>query len=60
MADLKNSIVWENKMPSEWDDSFIFKGEAIDRGNCYCGLKLTQHELRMVEWIIEVIICYVL
>ena len=45
IADLTNSIVRENVMPSEWDDSFIFsvfkgKGEAIDRGN-YLGLKLT-------------------
>ena len=41
IADLTNSIVRENTMPSEWDDSFFFsvfkgKGEAIDRGN-YCG-----------------------
>ena len=63
MADLKNSIVWENKMPSEWDDSFIFsvfknKAEAVDRGN-YRGLKLTEHVLNVVERIIEAIICSV-
>ena len=47
-------------MPSEWGDSFIFsvfkgKGKAIERGN-YHRLKLTEHVLRMVEQIREVII----
>ena len=47
-------------MPREWDDSFIFsvfkdKAEAIDKGN-YRGLKLTEHVLKLVERIIEVII----
>ena len=47
-------------MPSEWDDSFIFnlfkdKGEALDRGN-YHSLKLTEHVLKVVERITEVII----
>ena len=58
IADLTNSIVRENAMPSEWDGSFIFsvfKGEAIDRGN-YRGLKLTEHVLKVVERIIEVVI----
>ena len=49
IADLTNSIIHNNMMPSEWDDSFIIslfkgKGEALDRGN-YCGLKLTEHIL---------------
>ena len=44
IADLANSIVCKNKMPSEWEDSFIIslfkgKGEALDRDN-YRGLKL--------------------
>ena len=60
IAGLTNSIVRENTMPSEWDDSFIFslfkdKGKAIDRGN-YRGLKLTEHMLTVVERITEVII----
>ena len=47
-------------MTSEWDDSFIFsvfkgKDEAIDTGN-YRGLKLTEHVLKVVKRIIEVII----
>ena len=49
IRDLTNSIIHENKMPSEWDDSFIIslfkgKGEALDRAN-YQGLKLTEHVL---------------
>ena len=60
IAYLTKSIVRENAMPSEWDDSFIFsvfkgKGKATDRGN-YRGLKLTDHGLNVVERIIEVII----
>ena len=60
IADLANSIVRRNAMPSECDDSFIFSvfegiGEAIDRGN-YRGLKLAEHLLKVVERIIEVII----
>ena len=52
IADLTNSMVQENALPSEWDDSFIFsvfkgKGEAVDRGN-YHGLKLTEHVLKVV------------
>ena len=35
IADLTNSVVQKNVMPSEWDDSFIFsvfkgKGESIE------------------------------
>ena len=60
IADLTNSIVRENVMPSEWDDTFILsifkgKGEAIDCGNS-CGLKLTERVLKVVKQIIEVII----
>ena len=60
IAYLTKSIVRENAMPSEWDDSFIFsvfkgKGKATDRGN-YRDLKLTDHRLNVVERIIEVII----
>ena len=60
IADLTNSIVRENAMPSERDDSFIFsefkgKDEAIARGN-YRGLKPTEHVLKVVERIIKVII----
>ena len=44
IADLINSIIWDNTMPFEWNDSILIslfkgKGEALDRGNYY-GLKL--------------------
>ena len=57
IADLKNSIIRDNTMPSEWNDSIIislYKGkcEALDRGN-YRGLKLTEHILKVMERIIE-------
>ena len=60
IADLTNSIVRENKMSSEWDDSLIIslfksKGEVWDRSN-YRSLKLTEHVLKVVEQITEVII----
>ena len=55
--DLTNSIIRDNTMPNEWNDSIIIslykgKGEALDRGN-YQGLKLTEHILKVIEQIIE-------
>ena len=57
IADLKNSIICDSTMPSEWNDSIIIslykgKGEALDIGN-YWGLKLTEHILKVMERIIE-------
>ena len=57
IADLTNSIISDNTMPSKWNDSIIIslykgKGEALDTGN-YWGLKLTEHILKVVERIIE-------
>ena len=57
IADLTNSIIRDNTMPSEWNDSIIIslykgKGEALDRGN-YRGLKLIQHILDVMERIFE-------
>ena len=57
IADLTNSIIHDNTMPSEWNDSIIislYKGkvEALDRGN-YRGLKLTEHILKVMERIME-------
>ena len=53
IADLKNSIVPENMMPSKWNDEG--KDEILDRGN-FGGLKLTKDVLKVVGRIIEVII----
>ena len=60
IADLTNSIVCENMMPSEGDGSFLLSsfngnGETIDRIYCH-SLKLTEHVLNVVKQIIEVII----
>ena len=57
IADLTNSIICDNTMSNEWNDSIIItlykgKGEALDRGN-YRGLKLTEHILKVLEQIIE-------
>ena len=57
IADLTNSIIRDNTMPSEWKNSIIIslykgKGEALDRGN-YQGLNLTEHILKIMEHIIE-------
>ena len=57
IADISNSIICENTMPNEWNDSTIIslykgKGEALERGN-YRGLKLTEHVLKVLERIID-------
>ena len=57
IADLTNSIICDNTMPSEWNDSIMIslykgKSEALDRGN-YRGLKLTEHILKVMEHITE-------
>ena len=51
IADLTNSIICDNTIPNEWNDSIIMslykgKNEALDRGN-YRGLKLTKHILKV-------------
>ena len=57
IADLTNSIIRDNAMPKEWNDSIIIslykgKGEALDRRK-YWGLKLTEHVLKFIEQIID-------
>ena len=57
IADLTNSIIRDNTMPNEWNDSIIISlykgtGEALDRGN-YRGLKLREHTLKVIGRIIE-------
>ena len=54
IADLTNSIIRDNTMPSEWNDSIVIslykgKGKALDRGK----LKLTEHILKVMKRIIE-------
>ena len=60
-ADLTNSTIRDNTMSNKWNHSIIIslykgKGEALDRGN-YWGLKLTENILKVIERIIEDLIC---
>ena len=61
IAYLTNFIIRDNTILNEWNDSIIIssykgKSEALDRGN-YQGLKLTGHILKVIERIIEDLIC---
>ena len=61
IADLTNSTIRDNTMSNKWNHSIIIslykgKGEALDRGN-YWGLKLTKNILKVIERIIEDLIC---
>ena len=61
IADLTNSTIRDNTMSNKWNHSIIIslykgKGEALDRGN-YWGLKLTENILKVIERIIEDLIC---
>ena len=54
---LINAIILEGKVPVGWSDSIIIclfkgKGAALDRSK-YCGLKLTDHVLKVVERVAE-------
>ena len=60
IADLMNAIIREGKVPADWSNSIIVslfkgKGDALDRNN-YCGLKLTDHVLKVIERVVENII----
>ena len=55
--DLAAAIIRDGKVPSDWEQSFIVclykgKGEALERGN-YCGLKLTQQVMKVLERIVD-------
>ena len=60
-ADLMNAIIRQGKVPANWSDSIIVslfkrKGDALHQNN-YCGLKLTDHVLKVIERVVENIIC---
>ena len=55
-----NDIICEGRVPADWSDSIIAslfkgKGDALDQNN-YCGLKLTDHLLKIIESVIENIV----
>ena len=57
IRDLAAAIIRDSKVPSDWEQSFIVclykgKGDALERGN-YCGLKLTEQVMKVLERIVD-------
>ena len=57
ICDLAVAIIRDGKVPSDWEQSFIFclykgKGDALERGN-YRGLKLTEQVMKILERIVD-------
>ena len=57
IRDLPAAIISDGKVPSDWEQRFIVclykgKGDALERGN-YCGLKLTEQVMKILERIVE-------
>ena len=57
---LMNKIVCDQRIPSEWNDSFIInlykgKGDSLERGN-FRGLKLLELVMKILERVLETII----
>ena len=57
VRDLAAAIIRDGKVPSDWEQSFIFclyegKGDALERGN-YHGLKLTEQVMKVLERIVD-------
>ena len=55
--DLAAAIIRDGKVPSDWEQSFIVcldkgKGDALERDN-YCGLKLTEQVMKVLERIVD-------
>ena len=60
IRDLAVAIIRDGKVPSDWEQSFVVclykgKGDALERGN-YCGLKLTEQVMKILERIVDSII----
>ena len=57
IRDLVVAIIRDDKVPSDWEQSFIVclykgKGDALERGN-YLGLKLTEQVMKILEGIVD-------
>ena len=57
IRDLATAIIYDGKVPSDWEQSFIVchykgKGDALERGN-YRGLKLTEQVMKILESIVD-------
>ena len=60
IRDLAAATIRDGKVPSDWEQSFIVclykgKGDALERGN-YCGLKLTEQVMKILERIVDSLI----
>ena len=62
ICDLAAAIIWDGKVPSDWEQSFIFclyegkgGGGALDRGN-YHSLKLTEQIMKVLDRIVDALI----
>ena len=60
ICDLAAAIIYDGKVPSDWELSFIvclYKGkpDALERGN-YGGLKLTEQVMKILEGIVDSLI----
>ena len=57
IRDLAVAIIRDGKVPSDWEQRFIFclfkgKGDSLERGN-YRGLKLTEQVMKILERIVD-------
>ena len=57
ICDLKAAMICDGKVPSDWEQSITVclykgKGDALERSN-YCGLKLTQQVMKILERIVD-------
>ena len=57
IRDLAAAIIFDGKVPSGWEQSFIVglykgKGDALERGS-YLGLKLTEQVMKVLERIVD-------
>jgi len=60
IRDLIEAIILEERIPSEWEESYIVslykgKGDALERGN-YRGLKLIDQVMKVLERVVEQLI----
>ena len=52
IRDLVAAVIHDGKMPSDWEQSFIAMGDALERGN-YRDLKLTEQVIKILERIVD-------
>ena len=60
VSDLVDSIIWDGKLPKDWEGSYLInlhkgKGDALSREN-YRGFKLSKHVMKMSELVPEMLL----